>query len=177
MADAEETFTTLDAISVIIGPGSFTGLRVGLAAARSIALVSELPSIGLNSMEVNAACTMKHVNKNESIVAALKARNDEVYMQIFQPEGKDVRAICKPQRVKVDGTTPILPKTGGVIVGNAAMFLSTKVDQTKGFRVIDPCHAADARALAKLAHTRITRFGMSICSSPSPLYLHPLPPL
>ena len=177
MADAEETFTTLDAISVIIGPGRFTGLRVGLAAARSIALVSELPSIGLNSMEVNAACTMKHVNKNESIVAALKARNDEVYMQIFQPEGKDVRAICKPQRVKVDGTTPILPKTGGVIGGNAAMFLSTKVDQTKGFRVIDPCHAADARALAKLAHTRITRFGMSICSSPSPLYLHPLPPL
>src|SRR5258708_16842320 len=68
-------FADLDRITVTVGPGSFTGLRVGIAAARGIALASRKPAIGLSTLSALAA---PHVaaRSDQVILAAIDARNE-----------------------------------------------------------------------------------------------------
>src|SRR5262249_9250239 len=55
MAQASMRFAALDRIAVTVGPGSFTGLRVGVAAARGIALAASKPAVGLSTLSAFAA--------------------------------------------------------------------------------------------------------------------------
>ncbi len=91
MDAAHWEFAELDRIAVTVGPGSFTGLRVGIAAARGIALAADRPAVGLSTLSALAA---PHVaaRTQEIIITAINARNDNVYFQIFAPNGMTVVA-------------------------------------------------------------------------------------
>ncbi len=88
---AETEFSELDRIAVTTGPGSFTGLRVGIAAARGIALAAGKPAIGLSTLAGFAA---QHIAEDDStnVVAAIDARHEHVYLQIFGVGGRTVVA-------------------------------------------------------------------------------------
>jgi len=77
-------FSSLDRIAVTTGPGSFTGLRVGIAAARGIALAAGRPAIGLTTLSGFAA---PHIAEDDSktVVAVVDARHDHVYLQVSAP--------------------------------------------------------------------------------------------
>src|SRR5215207_1937465 len=74
-------FSDLDRIAVTVGPGSFTGLRVGIAAARGIALAAGKPAVGVSTLSTLAA---PHVaaRTDHVIIAAIDARNEQVYFQV-----------------------------------------------------------------------------------------------
>src|SRR3954453_20172088 len=82
MDAARLDFAALDRIAVTVGPGSFTGLRVGIAAARGIALAAGKPAIGLSTLSALAA---PHVaaRSGDTIMAAIYGRNEQVYFQVF----------------------------------------------------------------------------------------------
>jgi len=84
-------FAHLDRIAVTIGPGSFTGLRVGISAARGIALAAGKPAIGLSTLAGYAA---PHIAENGSsaVVVAIDARHEHVYLQMFGADGRTVVA-------------------------------------------------------------------------------------
>jgi|SRR5215470_1083830 len=86
MSAANTPFAELDRIAVTVGPGSFTGLRVGVAAARGIALAASKPAVGLSTLSAYAAPHLAgdHVTP---LVAAIDARNDQVYIQVFGAGG------------------------------------------------------------------------------------------
>src|SRR6476660_7024856 len=71
-------FTSLDRIAVTTGPGSFTGLRVGLSAARGIALAAGLPVVGVTTLTAYAAAFVTD-NGEYPIVSAIDARHGHVY--------------------------------------------------------------------------------------------------
>ena len=80
-------FAELDRIAVTTGPGSFTGLRVGIAAARGIALAASKPAIGLSTLAGFAAPLIAE-DDSTHVVAAIDARHDQVYLQVFGPNGR-----------------------------------------------------------------------------------------
>jgi len=89
MDAARSEFVELNRIAVTVGPGSFTGLRVGISAARGIALAAGKPAIGLSTLSALAA---PHVaaRTGDTIIAAIDARNEQVYFQVFAPNGVPV---------------------------------------------------------------------------------------
>ncbi len=80
-------YEQFDRIAVTIGPGSFTGLRVGIAAARGIALAAGKPAIGLSTLAALAAPLIAE-DDSGAVVAAIDARHDHVYLQVFGPGGR-----------------------------------------------------------------------------------------
>src|SRR5215831_6358450 len=83
------SFAALDRIAVTTGPGRFTGLRVGLAAARGIALAAGKPAIGLSTLAAYAT-PLVAADATHPVVAAINARHGQVYIQVFGPGGRTV---------------------------------------------------------------------------------------
>jgi tRNA threonylcarbamoyladenosine biosynthesis protein TsaB len=109
MSQAGVDFAALDRIAVTVGPGSFTGLRVGIAAARGIALAADKPAVGLSTL---AAFAAPHIAADDTdpVVAVIDARHDQVYLQVFAPEGRTLVSPCiAPLReaIRAAGAGPI----------------------------------------------------------------------
>src|SRR5205823_14292974 len=82
-------FLSLDRIAVTTGPGSFTGLRVGLSAARGIALAADKPVVGLTTLTAFAAPIVAE-NGEHPVIAAIDARHDQVYFQVVGGNGSSL---------------------------------------------------------------------------------------
>src|ERR1700733_4635156 len=91
MQDANMAFRDIDRVVVTTGPGSFTGLRVGIAAARGIALAAGKPAVGLSTLSAYAA---PHLAEDETVpvLAAIDARHEHVYLQVFAAGGRSADA-------------------------------------------------------------------------------------
>ena len=111
MAQAGSTRRDLTAIGAGVGPGPFTGLRVGLVTARTLAMVLELPVYGVCTLDVIAAEVSARVD--EPFLVATDARRKEVYLASYA-EGVRVEGpvVTKPAEVATDlpvaGKGPVL---------------------------------------------------------------------
>lgn len=89
MARVEGEFSALGRVAVSVGPGSFTGLRVGVSAARAIGLACEIPVVGVSTLAALAAPLI--LAQNPGIVAvAIDARHGNVYFAGFGPDGRPI---------------------------------------------------------------------------------------
>jgi tRNA threonylcarbamoyl adenosine modification protein YeaZ len=91
MARAELGMFDIDRITVTTGPGSFTGLRVGISAARGIALAADKPAFGVSTLSAYAAPHLAE-DKTVPVIAAIDARHSHVYLQVFAPSGRTALA-------------------------------------------------------------------------------------
>ena len=88
-------FSGIDRFAVSVGPGTFTGIRVGLAAARGLALATGRPLVGVSTLEIYAAevaASRTGEDRDAPIAIALDARRGEVYVQAFDPAGRPLGA-------------------------------------------------------------------------------------
>jgi tRNA threonylcarbamoyl adenosine modification protein YeaZ len=74
---------------VVVGPGSYTGLRVGISAARAAALATRRPAVGITTFAAFAA-PLVAVSEGVAIAVAIDAKHGNVFLQIFSPEGRPV---------------------------------------------------------------------------------------
>src|SRR5882757_1954294 len=103
---AEIEFAEIDRIAVTTGPGSFTGLRVGISAARGIALATGRPAVGLSTLAAFAAPLIAD-DDTLPVVAAIDARHDHVYLQVFGPGGRTLvapRIVPLREAIRVSAT-------------------------------------------------------------------------
>ena len=84
---ADRAVKSVDLIAVTVGPGAFTGLRVGLAAARGFALSAGVPCLGLTTLEVISAGIGPLV---DPLVVGLDSKRTDIYLQVFDPGGQPV---------------------------------------------------------------------------------------
>lgn len=112
----------LDRIAVTTGPGSFTGLRVGISAARGIGLAADKPVVGLTTL--SAYVTPLVAEKQEQpIIAAIDARHDHVYFQVVAGNGA---ALMRPAVVPIEDTFAASRFGALRMVGNAAKLLADR---------------------------------------------------
>lgn len=85
----------LDALAFISGPGSFTGLRIGLGVVQGLALGADLPVLPVSTLQALAqeAIEHQHVGEQELIMPVIDARMDEVYWGIYRNEGGLAQAL------------------------------------------------------------------------------------
>ncbi len=92
LADADIGYEDLERIGVTIGPGSFTGMRVGLAAARGFSATLNIPVVGIGSLEAIALTDMLDSHVKTVRAAAIDARNGLVYGQRFDADGQPMES-------------------------------------------------------------------------------------
>lgn len=123
MAEAGLRFAALDRIGVTVGPGSFTGLRVGLAFAKGLSLALRVPCVGVGCLEALAASAPVGAS-----AAVIDARQDRVYLQAFQ----DAVAVDAPELLDISAASARLAALGEQgpvqIVGPAASLLGGDAD-------------------------------------------------
>ena len=118
---AELEFADLDRIAVTTGPGSFTGLRVGIAAVRGIALVSGKPAVGLSTLSAYAAPLIDE-DDNIPVLSVIDARHSQVYLQVFGVAG---RTILLPRVAPIAEAVRAAAGLGRIrIVGSAASIVA-----------------------------------------------------
>jgi tRNA threonylcarbamoyladenosine biosynthesis protein TsaB len=115
-------FAALDRIAATTGPGSFTGLRVGLSAARGIALAAGKPVVGVTTLTAYAAPVVSE-NGAHPVISAIDARHDHVYFQVL---GDDGRSLIKPKVAPVAEALDAARFGTPHLVGNAADILAAR---------------------------------------------------
>jgi tRNA threonylcarbamoyladenosine biosynthesis protein TsaB len=115
-------FAALDRVAATTGPGSFTGLRVGLSAARGIALAAGKPVVGVTTLTVFAAPIVS-VSSEHPVIAAIDARHDHVYFQVL---GGDGGSLVKPKVAPIAEALDAARFGAPHLVGNAAKILAER---------------------------------------------------
>jgi tRNA threonylcarbamoyladenosine biosynthesis protein TsaB len=144
MAEANLPFGALERIAVTVGPGSFTGLRVGVAFAKGMASALSIPAVGIGTLEALAAGT-------EGLVfAVIDARREQVYCQAFE----DGQALMAPDALAVETAAARLAE---IAMGRPAALIGSGAALFAGFMPTAKVVAAegcDAREVARLAQRR-----------------------
>jgi tRNA threonylcarbamoyladenosine biosynthesis protein TsaB len=86
MAEAGVGYPALDAIAVSCGPGGFTGVRIGLATARALALACARPVIGVSNFEAVAAAVPEAARADRILAAVIDAKRSDLYVQAFDAD-------------------------------------------------------------------------------------------
>jgi tRNA threonylcarbamoyladenosine biosynthesis protein TsaB len=156
-------FAALDRIAVTVGPGSFTGLRVGIAAARGIALAASKPAVGLSTLAAYAAPFIA-ADDSLPVVSVIDARHDHVYLQVFGPGG---RTIVTPRLVPLREALRAAATGAPRLVGTAAALLAAAWPAgERAPRLVDARRAPDIDWVARLGAAAVET-GVP----PKPLYL------
>src|ERR1700684_4530062 len=122
IAASGPAFASLGRVAVTTGPGSFTGLRVGLSAARGIALAANKPVVGLTTLTAYAAPIVSQ-NGEHPVISAIDARHDHVYLQVVSGNGSSlIRPRVAPIEEALDASRFGAPH----LVGNAGNILAER---------------------------------------------------
>jgi tRNA threonylcarbamoyladenosine biosynthesis protein TsaB len=118
-------FRDLDRVVVTTGPGSFTGLRVGIAAARGFGVATGLPVIGVSTLSAYAAPYLGADDKSP-VVAVVDARHAHVYLQVFAPGG---RTLVAPRLAPLDEAARAAAAAPTHIVGSGARAIADSLPE------------------------------------------------
>jgi len=150
-------------MAAICGPGSFTGIRVGLATARGLALGLNIPIIGINALEAIAFQHNNSENDAETpIVVSLDAKRGEVFAQVFSNSGEHMTS---PQAVALDQLSDFMPDHPFRIAGSGNQAIINAIGG-QSCEVISDQTAANIEYVARLAAQMPDDL-----KKPSPLYL------
>lgn len=163
MAEAGLAFADLDLLAVTVGPGAFTGIRIGLATARALALASAKPLAGIATPEAVAAAIPVAEREGRTVLVVLDSRREDLWVQAFT---EDLVAMGEPTALLPAEAARLL--TGPVVVaGDAAHLVLPLMEDAVLATSPGAPHAAQVAALA------VRHWAAGSALAPEPLYLRP----
>ena len=171
LEEAKVMAKDLDLLAVTVGPGAFTGLRIGLATARGIALAAHIPCLGLTTTEVIAHGVKASVWQQGTLLVALDSKRKDIYAQAFQIGLKPIKEACAIDPAILGEWLLGAPGPFHVVGDARLQATSALIEAGHEPIIIESPEVPDGSVLAELASQRWTRG--DILETPLPLYLRP----
>jgi len=165
------------AFAVTIGPGSFTGLRIGLSTAKGLTYGVDVPVVGIPTLLAFAA----RVNDREGLICPLlDARKREVYAALFRRTDRGVERIsddvvATPDRV-VESVQAVAGAAACLFIGDGARVYKNAIEEALGDRALftsGDSYPSTAAAAARLGEQKILSGEREAAGSLAPVYLRP----
>ena len=170
-AEAGTTLAAIDRFAVTVGPGSFTGIRIGLATARGLALALKRPLIGLSTLEVLAAGVPTD-ERDGAVLAALDAGRGRLYAQLFD---HSLAALTEPAALTAEALPDFAQAANGrplIAVGTGQEVALAALAPAIEARPAGGSPTPDARLLVRCAAARTETENEDDVAAPvRPLYL------
>jgi len=145
MEKADVSFHDLNLLTTTVGPGSFTGLRIGVATAQGYSLSTGLPLIGLTTLEMLAHSVP---SQERRIIAIIDSKRGDFYYQIFDEQKIP---LTQPDIITIEQVAEKIVEKAVVLVGNGSLFIAPYLKNCN-FEIYS--HPIDARILIPLATQR-----------------------
>lgn len=153
MASAGLALGALDIVGVTVGPGSFTGVRTGIAAARGLALGADARAVGVSSLAAVAAAALGDAPADATLLCVLETRRLDYFVQVF---GAGPTAVSAPAVLDAAAIAALIDgrsRAGGlVLAGNAVVRLASDLGGLPAGVAVAPGDGMpDAAVVARLA--------------------------
>jgi tRNA threonylcarbamoyl adenosine modification protein YeaZ len=163
MGSVEGGFASLDRVAATVGPGSFTGIRIGLATARAIGLALSVPVVGVSSLTAFAGPLLAEPRPGV-IAAAIDARHGRLYLLLLEPSGRPVLA---PRVTTIRDAIRLLGSGPARLAGSGAPLIAAEAARIGlAVEVVGNVAFPDILSIARLGFVADPRE-----SPPRPLYL------
>ncbi len=175
MASGGLPLAAVDLFGVTVGPGAFTGLRIGLAAVGGLALATDRPIVGITSFDAAAHAVPADERAGRRMLVALDSKRTDLFVQVYDLA---LRPAGEPACVDAAALTDMIKPGPHVIAGDAAVRAASILSQAagrgggaaSGVHVAADAGPADPVVVAALAAARA---GQATPDPPAPLYLRP----
>ena len=178
--EARVPINAIDAVAISIGPGSFTGLRIGLSVAKGLAFANSKKLIAVSTLEALAenARRNKVASVGQIVLPMIDARRDEVYTAAYSIKDADLEEIIPPCSITLSESINLIKAEHSIIVigDGAAKFKDylKKVDLKQSSRYIIPPSAlqlCSAVSVAMLGKRKLEKNEISNIDTLEPFYV------
>ena len=166
---AKLSYQELDLLAVTTGPGAFTGIRIGLATARSLALVCKLPLIGITNFEALVHAIPKSERVGCKVLVVLETKRSDFYICLYD---ENLSILVEPKTIDGAGLE-LLVKKGILLLAGDAIERALPFLQRPGLQVVKSATKTyvDPASVAELAVSIMDCGGVK--NKPLPFYLKP----
>jgi tRNA threonylcarbamoyladenosine biosynthesis protein TsaB len=166
-------YQDVDYFAVTVGPGTFTGIRVGLATARGLGLAAARPVVGITTLEAIAAAAMAAESERFDVtLAVIDARRNEVYAQAFDSRAEP---LWPPSLLSLEVVAERISEGEALLAGTGAPAMAVRLrDAGRVCRLAGEESARpDAAHVVRRAALRIESAPGKTWLPPAPLYIRP----
>lgn len=172
LANTDLTIADIDAVAVANGPGSFTGVRIGAAAAKGLAWGREIPCVGVSTLEgMAASCGAQ----NGIVCCCMDARRNQVYNALFRAENGELTRLCEDRAISVEELSNEISALAEskIVVGDGAELCYNALKGQVPELYLAPEHRRHQRAsgIALVATRLLTEGAAGDAASLAPNYL------
>ena len=168
LAENNLKLNQLDAVAVSKGPGSYTGLRIGVSVAKGLCYGLEIPLIAVNSLETMGIYTALNSNENMLFCPMIDARRMEVYTALYNSKGEEIKPVSA-EIIEEDFLADYLNDNKIMFFGNGAE--KCKAQITHSNAIIDGPKKTSAQFMQKLTQEKYNKKEFEDVAYFEPFYL------
>ena len=170
LTEAGLTYNDIDYLAVTSGPGSFTGIRIGLSVAKGILLATEIKGIAITNFEFAHFRARAQIKNYEKIYIFLNAYRGQVYSQIFSKTGE----VTIPTLLNYEQAIELLKKEQGIIgcAGSGAELVYTKIRNIENIIILPRFARVKSMHICKYVASKLLQ-GRQLSNIIEPLYIRP----
>lgn len=174
LRNADLTLDSCDVIAVAHGPGSFTGIRIGIAAAKGLAFAADKPMAGISTLE---AMALGCAGMDGLIVCAMDARRQQVYNALFRSENGTLTRLTPDRPIALSELAEEIRNHGmkAIVVGDGAHLCHDYLSKADIPCTLAPAHLVQQNAVSVALAAEQAAADGRLCSAQElePVYLRP----